>query len=633
MTASRQLRARDGVRRLRERAPGRRRRRGVVLSVLCAAALGLAACGTSHSNGNSQNTSPPTGGKAVQGGTVSYAMQAGEYFSWMFPLQNVANNEPWDEWVENEMWRPLFYPGSPGKTGIDYGISIAKPPVYSNNNKSVTITLNKGYKWSDGQPVTASDVQFYFQLEAAGVKNGKFATYVKGDLPDDLASVTYNGKYQFTMHLKHSYNPVWFTGNQLTWLYALPRQTWDKTCATCKVGNAAATPAGAAKVYAYIYGQSQKLSTYASNPLWKTVDGPWVISSFSPTTYTTVLVKNKKYTGPDPAHLNKLELYYFTSDTAEMDALRSGQIDFGWLPFSDVAAKATYQHLGYTFSPQYAFYTEAIQLGWTSKQWNPFIDQLYIRQALQHLINEPLYKTAAYHGYAQLDYGVAPDVKSSYVAPALRKDPYPYSTSAAKRLLAAHGWVKGSGGIDVCNRPGTASNECGAGITKGEKLSIMLMYSTGSPTFTAQMEALTTAAKSAGVDIPLDPQSATTMYSAAGVCPPGPCKYGMAAYSGFFWDYGQDSLVPDAGQWFGKGNYWGGGYDSPTANSLINKVRRSSGGLKALYTEQTYLTKQLPALWIPVPPQALDLVKNNLRGWAPFNPYDFPMPSRWYYVK
>ena len=154
------------------------------------------------------------------------------------------------------MWRPLYYPGGPGKTGIDYGLSLASKPAYNKSDTAITITLKKGYKWSDGSPVTASDVQFYFQLEAAGAANGKFATYVSGDLPDDLSSVTYNSKYQFTLHLKRPYNPVWFTGNQLTWLYAFPRQIWDKTCATCAVGNAAGTPAGANKVYDFLYGQS-----------------------------------------------------------------------------------------------------------------------------------------------------------------------------------------------------------------------------------------------------------------------------------------------------------------------------------------------------------------------------------------
>jgi peptide/nickel transport system substrate-binding protein len=608
----------------------RRRLRGVsALSLFCAAGLALSACaGTTGPSGSGGST----GGTPVKGGTASLAMATGDQFSWMFPLENQANYEPYDEWVENEMWRPLYYTGGPGTTGINYGLSLASAPVYSDNNSTVTITMKKGYKWSDGTPVTASDVQFYFELEAAGAKLGKYAPYLTGLLPDDVTSITYDGAYKFTMHLNRSYNPVWFTGNQLTWIYALPKQSWDRTCATCTVGNAAATPAGAKAVYNFLYSQSEKLSSYGTNPLWQVVDGPWVISSFDPTTYRTVLNANKKYTGPDKPHLDQLQIYSFSSDTAELDAIRSGTIDFGWLPFSDVAAKSTYVSLGYTFKPWYAFYNEATEFGYTSKQWGPLVRQLYIRQALEHLVDEPLYIRTVLHGYAEPDYGIAPAVNSPYTAPALRTNPYPYSVSAAKQLLSSHGWVMGSSGVDTCQRPGTASNECGAGIAKGTPLSIMFMYSTGTPSWLAQVEAFATSAKQAGVNITLNGQTTTSMYSIAGVCPPGPCNWGLAGYAGFMWDFGQNTIVPSGGEQFGKGNYWGGGYSSARADALIQAAHTQSG-TQALYRDEDYLTQQAAALWFPLPAQFLLLVNNKLRGWDPLNPYLFPMPSRWYYVK
>ncbi len=606
----------------------RPRRRGLVAgSLLCVAGLGLAACASTSTPSAKSVT-----GKPQKGGTASLAMATGDDFSWIFPLENQANYEPYDLWVENEMWRPLYYPGGPGKTGIDYGLSLASKPVYNKSDTAITITLKKGYKWSDGSPVTASDVQFYFQLEAAGAKSGKYAPYVSGELPNDVTSITYHGSYQFTMHLNRSYNPVWFTGNQLTWLYALPKQAWDKTCATCTAGNAAATPAGAAKVYNFLYGQSEKLSTYSTNPLWKTVDGPFVISSFSPTTYKTVLAANKKYTGPNKPHLSRLVIYSFSSATAELDAIRSGTIDFGWLPFSDVAAAKTYEAMGYTFKPWYAFYNEVVEFGYTSKQWGPLVRQLYIRQALQHLVNEQLFIKSVLHGYGVPDYGIAPAVKNPYTAPALMHDPYPYSLSAAQSLLSSHGWVKNSSGVAVCERPGTAANDCGAGIKKGQSLSIMLMYSTGTPSFLAEVEALAGAAKKAGIKITLDGQTVSTMYSIAGTCPPGPCNWGMAGYAGFMWDFGQNTLVPSGGEQFGKGNYWGGGYSSAQADSLIQATHVRSG-TQALYADEKYLTDQVASLWLPLPAQYLLLVKNNLKGWNPLNPYLFPMPSRWYYVK
>lgn len=605
------------LRRVKERVTG--------TVLVCILGFALAACTTSATPAGS------TSGKALAGGTASYALAVGDVFSWMSPLENQANYEPYDLNVENGMWRPLYWPGGPGITGIDLARSLAYAPVYSANDQSVTITMRQGYKWSDGEPVTASDVQFFFQLEAAGAKLGKYAPYVSGEMPDDIKGVTYDGQYKFTVHLDRSYNPAWFTANQLSWIYPLPRQSWDRTCSACTAGNAASTLSGAKAVYNFIYAQSSQLSTYSTNPIWKVVDGPWVISSFDPTTYHAVFNANKAYTGVDKPHLASYGIYSFNSDTAELDAVRSGLVTYGWLPFSDVAALKTFEGYGYTFKPWFAFYNEDVEFGYTSPQWGPLVRQLYIRQALQHLVNEPLYIKTALHGYALPEYGMVPEYPSSYVSSALRHPLYPYSISAATTLLSDHGWVKSSSGVDVCERPGTASNECGAGIARGRTLSLLFMYSTGSPSFLAQVEALTTAAKQVGIDLTLEGQTTTTMFSIAGVCPPGPCKWGMAGYSGFLWDYGQNVLLPSGGEQFGKANYWGGGYESSTAQTLINEAH-TGAGLQPLYRVENYISEQVASLWLPVPAQYLLLVKNNLKGWTPLDPYVDPMPSLWYYV-
>jgi peptide/nickel transport system substrate-binding protein len=621
----------------RQRHAWRARRRGagparqprrlrVTVAAACGCSLLLAACATA--------TAPVSGaGRPLPGGVASYALGVGEDFSWLFPLPNEVNYEAWDGNPDGEMWLPLYRAGGPGITGIDYPLSLASKPVYSDHDQTVTVTMKRNYRWSDGQPVTVSDVQFFFQLEAAGVKLGKYAPYVPGDMPDDITSVTYHGPYQFTLHLNHPYNPVWFTGNQLTWIYPLPRQVWDKTCARCPVGNNAATLAGAEKVYNFLYAQSSELATYSTNPIWKTVDGPWVISSFDPVTYHAVFRANKKYTGPDRPHLDGYQIYSFSSDVAELDALRSGRITFGWLPISDARAARTFEAMGFTFKPWYAIDNEVMEFGYTSKQWGPLVRQLYIRQALQHLVNQQLYIKATLHGYGVPDYGIVPAVFSPYVSPQLRRNPYPYSVTAAVKLLAAHGWVKNPAGVDVCQRPGVASGDCGAGIARGRPLSLRFMFSTGSPEFLAQVEAYQAAAKAAGIQITLDPQTENTMFSVAGVCPPGPCNWGIAGYSGYMWPFGQYHVVPAGGQEFGKGNYWAGGYYSPTAQALINAAH-TQAGFGPLYRDENYLTQQVAGLWWPLPAIMLLLVKNTLRGWTPLDPYDAdPLPFRWYFVK
>ena len=602
-------------------------RKAVLLTVSFLFVSLLAACA---------NTGVTTskGGTPVHGGTASYALASGDEFSWMLPLENEVNYEPAEGNVESDMWRPLYFAGGPGVTGIDYKLSMADAPVYSNGDKTVTVTMNHTYTWANGTPVTTADVKFFFELEAAGVKLGDYAAYVPGTMPDDIKSITYQGPYKFTINLIHAYNPYWFTGNQLTWIYPLPAAAWDKTCATCAVGDAAATPAGAEAVYKYLYAQSSELSTYATNPLWKTVDGPWVISSYDPTTYHSVFVDNKKYTGPDKPYLASYSIYSFSSDTAELDALRSGLITYGYLPLSDAASASTYESMGYTLQPwNNAYYNEDVEFGYTDPTDGPLVQQLYIRQALQHLVDEPLYIQQAMHGYGTADYGIAPvSPQSEYTSPELETDPYPYSVSAADALLTAHGWVKNSSGIELCEKPGTASDECGAGIAKGRALNILFMYSTGDDSFLNQVQAFDAAAQQAGVSISLDGQTVTTMYSIAGVCPPGPCKWGMAGYSGFMWNFGQYVVYPNGDEQFGQGNYWAGGYYDATAQKLI-KAAETEPGLAPLYAAENYISKDVASLWWPLPDQYVLLVKNTLQGWKPLDPYVDQLPSLWYYTK
>jgi peptide/nickel transport system substrate-binding protein len=626
----RRLGARRGAVRIAHRR-GRVRLRPLALGALALVAMlgtGAVASASAHP---AHRAGAQRHAHAKKGGVASYALPIGEDFSWILPIENTANYEDWDSNVEGGMWRPLYFAGNGSQTGINTTLSLAEPPVYSNGNKTVTITMKKGFTWSDGTKVTSADVKFFFELLAAG-KN-KDGAYIPGELPDDVTSVSYPSPYSFVLHLNRAYNPQWFTGNQLTWIYPLPAQAWDKTCASCKSANAAATPSGASAVFNFLYKQSEDLRTYATNPLWKTVDGPWVIKSYDPTTYAAAFSRNNHYTGPGKPRLAGYQIYSFASDTAELDALRSGTVTFGFLPFSDVNQASYFSSHGFTVKPWQVFYNETVELGYTSKTWGALVRQLYVRQALQHLIDQKLYLTRALHGYGLLDYGVAPDYPgSSYVSKQLRTDPYPYDPSAAATLLRAHGWKSGSGGIDVCAKPGTKSNECGAGIKKGQQLSFSFMYSTGTPSFAAQVEAFQTAAKSVGINVTLNGQTESTMFSIGGVCPSSPpCNWGLLAYSSFMWDFGQYELLPVGGNQFGKGNFWAGGYNSATAQKLINAAHTQSG-LSALYAAENYLTKNLASLWWPVSDYEIVVAKNNLQGWQHLSPYANYHPSSWYFT-
>src|SRR5208282_6561087 len=68
------------------------------------------------------------------------------------------------------LYRPLYFFGVGTDPVLNNTVSIANPPVYSDGDTTVTVTL-KHYVWSDGTPVTAADIQFWQNLVTANKAN------------------------------------------------------------------------------------------------------------------------------------------------------------------------------------------------------------------------------------------------------------------------------------------------------------------------------------------------------------------------------------------------------------------------------------------------------------------------------
>jgi peptide/nickel transport system substrate-binding protein len=562
--------------------------------------------------------------KIRSGGSVTYAMRPGTAFNFLGPFTTVANCEVVQYGASSGSWRNLYYPT--GNGSIDYKLSLAGAPHFSDGDKAVTVTLDHNYHWTTGARVTTKDVRFFFQILA-----NQPLCYSFGDLmPKDITSATYTNTYSFTLHLDHAYNPRWFTENQLQWITPLPAQAWDRTCAKCPVGNTATKPAGAKAVTTFLMGEFRKSSTYSTNPLWKVVDGPWVISSYNPVTKETTFVRNTHYTGPTKPHLSSFTIVTFTTGAAETNALRAGTVDLGFLTPSEYNEIPYFKSHGYHVVGWPIYGNNAVELGYTNPTYGPMVKQLYIRQALQHLVTENLYISKALHGFGQPDYGslsVLPH--ANIVSPLLHHPLYPYSPSSAKKLLSSHGWKLGKDGVDYCAHPGSGAHECGAGISSGKKLSLLFVYATGSTSTLAEVEAYVAAAKQVGVQLNLKGESLPTEET-QGECPPGPCDYGLMAEPGVLWVLGYQQGMPTGTEQFGPGAFYSGGYTNPQAFRLMKAADYSpSNSLTPWYKMENYLSKNLASLWFPLT-DAITVVSPKLKGWSPLNPDTTYQPQFWY---
>jgi peptide/nickel transport system substrate-binding protein len=251
---------------------------------------------------------------------------------------------------------------------------------------------------------------------------------------------------------------------------------------------------------------------------------------------------------------------------------------------------------------------------------------------MQHLINQAGYISAFLEGYAYPTYGPVPQKPSSnFVSPQEQQNPYPYNPSEAISILKTHGWNVNAGGTDTCARPGSGSNECGPGITAGQKLTFGFEFATGSLAEDEEVSSLQSAFSQAGIKMSTSSSSFATI---TGGMAPGCTKTScwQMSYVGEAWLFDPGFNEPDGSILFlsnGPSNL--GGYSNSTADTLMNKL--GSGGNPALFNYQNYLAKQLPGLWMPQTDTAISAVNSKLRGVFPLDPEENLYAEDWYFVK
>jgi peptide/nickel transport system substrate-binding protein len=408
-----------------------------LVAVLAAAALAatLAACGSSGSpTAGTPAAGASTSGKTVRGGTVTFAEnQSSGAISYIFPLMSLANDLPSNAQFQALQWEPLYWSGQGGALSASPSLSLAEPPVYSNGDRAVKITL-KAAKWSDGQPVTSRDVEFFINLARAYEAN--WSSYVTGEFPSNVASVTLDGGHSLTLHLTKAFSPTWYTETQLSEIVPFPQHVWDKTSAAGPVGDRDATPAGATAVVDFLEGQAKAISTYATNPLWQVVDGPWHLTTFDADGYAA-LVPNPGYDiGPKPT-LAKFVMQPFTSDAAEANDLSTGALTYGYVPVSDLSAAARFTADGYSLVPWPQLSISYIVLNFNNPAIGPALKQLYVRQAMESLVDQQGYLKSVLGQAGVPDYGppipTSRRPRATTRTPTIRPMPCPCSANTAGR--------------------------------------------------------------------------------------------------------------------------------------------------------------------------------------------------------
>lgn len=606
------------------------------------ASTGAGALSTSHvvvQKPRNYGTLPKPAGHPKKGGTVTIAEAPSAGPNWIFPVTPSANQSVYTvSDFQDFSWLPVFFAPKGESPEIDWADSFAKSVSFANANKTVTIHLRNNWKWSNGKPVTAKDIQFYIWLlkAAVAISPANFGDYTPGLFPDNLIGTSAPNKYTLVLKMKTTYNVDFLELSELGVLTPLPSAAWSKTSLhgkTIPFNNLA----NAKKIYKFLAKESGDLKGYSKNPLWKVVDGPYVLKSFDAANDGCEFVWNTKYTGPGKPHIKYLKEVAETSTQTEFNQLLQGKIDFGGVDFSNLKEVPTLRKKGYNVwgAPDFGFSYIIYNFKDETGTWNHIIGQLYVRQALAHLQNENAVIKAPgmFDGAASPAYGPVPTSPTSPFTPkSAYKNPYKYSISMAKSLMTSHGW-KDKGGTLTCVKGGSGSGHCGAGIANGTKFSTNLIYSDSPAIIQQQDEAWVSNAAKIGMHIKLQSDNFNHMistYNDAGGTQAVDNEWGLMDFGGF-----TGFVYPTMNEIFNTtGSFNFGGFANKAVDKAIKNSEFSTSS-SAVKTELGLETHLQPGLFQP----SADLIyawKKSLSGpkasFSSASQYVLE-PNFWYFTK
>ncbi len=347
---------------------------------------------------------PPAVWAQQPGGTVAAPIITSSFIRNFNPFTQSENSGP----ARGFIYEPLLFHNNQ-QDRIEFRLATAFE--YAEDLKSITYTLRKNAKWSDGQPFTAKDVVFSHQLAQRFPRLDGYGLW-QGDVPK-LESVEAPGEYLVRFHL----SVADITAHELISKHpVVPRHHWEAIEDPVNFKNQ--NPVG-------------------SGPLT-------VVKNFKP--QQMIICRNPNYWEEGRPLIDCLKLRQFQSNGQVHAALMRSELDWGANFIADidktyVARNPDTNH--YWYPPNS---TVSIHLN-TTRQ--PF-DNLKFRQAFSHAINRREIVELATYGYASLDphmTGIGDYFKAWYDDSVNRRYDHlaRYDPERARALLDEAGYVDTDG--------------------------------------------------------------------------------------------------------------------------------------------------------------------------------------------
>ena len=392
-----------------------------------------------------------------------------------------------------------------------------------------------------------------FWVNMMAVKGERFGEYVAGCFPDNLVSYGKLAEDKVCFTFDKVYSKRWVLMNQLSTITPMPK-AWDRTAdgpsdASFGLENVAA-------VYDFLMARERR--RHRGGQLRPRALGrqPGVERGQRPVAAEELHHGGRRHLRPqrallraeqgapgrvpaDPVHVRRRGVPEAAGGAGGPD-----NIQVGYLPLSfsteptDDPTKGGPNPLGenYTLVPQAAFCIRYIPLNYNNPTVaGKMLAQTYIRQAMQHTLDQDRASRDIYHGYAYRQDGPVPRYPvSDLVSPRLgRAGRLPFDPDRARALLEANGWDTSTTPA-ICVNPGEGPGQAGSGHPRGHPAQLLLRYAEGRPALTRLMEQFRDDAVKAGIELRLQEVYGSVLVAEDAPCvagPDSPCLWELSTWA------------------------------------------------------------------------------------------------------
>jgi peptide/nickel transport system substrate-binding protein len=456
-----------------------------------------------------------------------------------------ATGLPSGSFVQGAFYEPLIITGEGGLKPVPW---LARSWSWSNGNKTLTLNIAKGVKWSDGKPLTAADVVYSL---TAGRQDKLMDRVGLVGAGNNIVSVTARGANRVAITLKTPDSQ--FISSTVNRQFVVPRHIWSQVDDVANYTNA--KPVGS---------------------------GPFnVITRFTSQDY--VFGKNPRYWQKGKPKIKCLEYVQASSNDGALALIQSGQVDWthNFVPNVEKAYIAKDPKHFHAF---YATTAYPISLVLDTTKYPYSI--VAFRKALSLAIDRKTVSKLGEYGYAPPTdaiglHGLFPKWVSDPGVKKLAKKMATYSPSAAKKLLTdAKFTYKGSRLIDP----------------KGDPVKLDIHVISGWSDWVASNQIITRNLRDIGIDsdVALEPDWGAWYPSASSSKFPTLLWQGGSQgspYGYFYANLSRNAYIPAGEDATATGNWEHFAHDKAT--SLLNQWKVTLKPVK-----QRQIATQLQKIWL-----------------------------------